>query len=145
MSKFTAKLFILGHNIKNFFHKKDYTALYAKNFAEHSYNLVVHEHNESISVCGPRIYYGMIHEVEAQPNIRYVSTGIGLFNLVSDKTIHSGEQTRKKSTILFCNPNSRQELTINGWTIALSRYSREQVLEFIKKFGIKVYEEQETV
>ena len=138
MSKLTAKLFILGHNIKNFFHKKDYTVQYAKNFAEHSYNLV------AICVCGPRIYYGMIHEVEAQPHIRYVSTGIGLFNLVSDQTIHTDEQARNKSTILFCNPKSRQELTINGWTIALCKYNREQVLEFIKKFGIKVYEEQES-
>lgn len=144
MSKLTAKLFILGHNIKNFFHKKDYTVQYAKNFAEHSFNLVVHEHNESISVYGPRIYYGMIHEVVVQPNVRYVSTGIGLFNLVSDKTIHTDDPARKKSTILFCNPSSRQELTINGWTIALSKYNREQVLDFIKKFGIKVYEAQET-
>ena len=52
-------------------------------------------------------------------------------------TIQEPASKREDSVILFCNEKSHQTLTIGGWTIELCKYNREQVLEFLRKKGIK--------
>lgn len=88
-------------------------------------------------MCGPIKRYGMIHEVVTWPSVRYVPTGLCLQNLASEYEVYNGKAERKDFTILFCNPKSTQKLTVNGWTLDLSRYNRDQVMEFLQKQGVK--------
>lgn len=120
--------------------KPDYTELHCKNFLERGYNIVLTEfkNGRPEGVCGPSKYYGMVHEVVTWPSVRYVSTGLCLQNLVTEYEVYNGKPERKDFTILFCNPKSTQKLTVNGWTLDLSRYNREQVMEFLRKQGVTI-------
>lgn len=45
-------------------HDKAYfTKLQQDNFIERGFDIIVKQNNEHLGVCGPRIYYGMTHEV----------------------------------------------------------------------------------
>ena len=119
-------------------HDKAYfTKLQQDNFIERGFDIIVKQNNEHLGVCGPRIYYGMTHEARVWPSVRYVSTGIVLEHLGTNMTIQEPASPREDSVILFCNEKSLQTLTIGGWTIELIKYNREQVLEFLRKKGIK--------
>lgn len=120
--------------------KPDYTELQCKNFLERGYNIVLTQfkNGRPEGVCGPTKRYGMIHEVVTWPSVRYVPTGLCLQNLVSEYEVYNGKAERKDFTILFCNPKSTQKLTVNGWTLDLSRYNRDQVMEFLRKQGVKI-------
>ena len=80
----------------------------------------------------------MTHEVRVWPSVHYIPTGIFLEHLGTDTTIREPESKREDSVILFCNEKSLQTLTVGGWTIELSKYSREQVLDFLRKKGLKI-------
>lgn len=119
-------------------HDKAYfTKLQQGNVIERSFDIIVRQNNEHLGVCGPRIYYGMTREARVWPSVRYVSTGIVLDHLGTNMTIQEPASPREDSVLLFCNKKSHQTLTIGGWTIDLSKYNREQVLDFLKKKGIK--------
>lgn len=115
-----------------------FTELQIDNFIERGFDIIVRQNNEHTGLCGPRIYYGMTHEVRAWPSVRYIPTGIFLEHLGTDTTIREPESGRENSIVLFCNEKSLQTLTVGGWTIELSKYSREQVLEFLRKKGLKI-------
>ena len=115
-----------------------FTKLQIDNFIERGFDIIVRQNNEHEGVCGPRIYYGMTHEVRAWPSVRCVSTGIMLEHLGTDTTIQEPASKREDSVVLFCNEKSLQTLTVGGWTIELSKYSREQVLDFLRKKGLKI-------
>lgn len=115
-----------------------FTKLQIDNFIERGFDIIVRQNNEYEGVCGPRIYYGMTHEVRAWPSVRYVPTGIFLKHLGTDMTIREPGSGREDGVVLFCNEKSLQTLTVGGWTIELSKYSREQVLDFLRKKGIKI-------
>lgn len=126
--------------------KKDYLELNCQNFTERGFNIIINQHKDKDrhGQMGPMKYYGRIHEVKCSPNVRYVSTGLVLSNLQPWYEFDNGEQLDERigedSVILFCNPESTQTLTITGvtsFTIDLSVYNREQVLDFLQKKGIK--------
>lgn len=115
-----------------------FTKLQIDNFIERGFDIIVRQNNEREGLCGPRIYYGMTHEVRVWPSVHYIPTGIFLEHLGTDTTIREPESKREDSVILFCNEKSLQTLTVGGWTIELSKYSREQVLDFLRKKGLKI-------
>ncbi len=115
-----------------------FTKLQIDNFIERGFDIIVRQNDEHEGVSGPRIYYGMTHEVRARPSVRGVSTGIFLEHLGTDTTIREPGSGREDGVVLFCNEKSLQTLTIGGWTIELSKYSREQVLDFLRKKGLKI-------
>lgn len=125
--------------------KTDSTELQCANFNIRGYDIVVEQYRngEPRETMGPNRYYGMTHEVRYLPNVRYVSTGILLENLVTDWEVMSNTAKRRDQTILFCNPKSTQTLTVQGWTIDLRRYTRDEVLKFLKARGLKLYGESE--
>ena len=124
--------------------KTDYTELQCKNFLERGYNIVLTQWKDGRpeDVYGPNKYYGMSHEVSIWPSVRYVPTGLCIQNLVTDFDVYNGQAEREDFTILFCNPKSKQKLTVNGWTLDLSRYNRDQVMDFLRKHGLKVESDQ---
>ena len=115
-----------------------FTKLQIDNFIERGFDIIVRQNDEHEGVSGPRIYYGMTHEVRARPSVRGVSTGIFLEHLGTDTTIREPGSGREDGVVLFCNEKSLQTLTVGGWTIELCKYSREQVLEFLRKKGLKI-------
>ena len=115
-----------------------FTGLQIDNFIERGFDIIVRQNNEHTGQCGPRIYYGMTHEVRVWPSVRYVSTGIYLERLGTDATVREPGSGREDGVVLFCNEKSLQTLTVGGWTIELSKYSREQVLDFLRKKGLKI-------
>lgn len=129
--------------------KKDYLELNCQNFTERGFNIIINQHKDKDrhGQMGPMKYYGRVHEVKCSPNVRYVSTGLVLSNLQPWYEFKKGDQLDermgKDSTILFCNPQSSQTLTITGvskgaasFTIDLSVYNREQVLKFLTDHGV---------
>lgn len=125
--------------------KKDYLELNCQNFTERGFNIIINQHKDKDrhGQMGPMKYYGRVHEVKCSPNVRYVSTGLVLSNLQPWYEFKKGEQLDERkgedSTILFCNPESSQTLTITGvtsFTIDLSVYNREQVLKFLTDHGV---------
>ena len=115
-----------------------FTKLQIDNFIERGFDTIVRQNNEQTGLCGPRIYYGMTHEVHAWPSVRCIPTGIFLEHLGTDTTIREPGSGRENGVVLFCNEKSLQTLTVGGWTIELSKYSREQVLDFLRKKGLKI-------
>ena len=122
--------------------KKDYRELNCRNFTERGFNIIINQHkdHDRHGQMGPMKYYGRIHEVKCSPHVRYVSTGLVLTNLQPWYEFRTCEQLDERkgndSTILFCNPKSSQTLTVDGWTIDLSSYNREQVLKFLTDRGV---------
>lgn len=125
--------------------KKDYLELNCQNFTERGFNIIINQHKDKDrhGQMGPMKYYGRVHEVKCSPNVHYVSTGLVLSNLQPWYEFKKGEQLDERkgedSTILFCNPESSQTLTITGvtsFTIDLSVYNREQVLKFLTDHGV---------
>lgn len=125
--------------------KKDYLELNCQNFTERGFNIIINQHKDKDrhGQMGPMKYYGRVHEVKCSPNVRYVSTGLVLSNLQPWYEFKKGEQLDERkgedSTILFCNPESSQTLTITGvtsFTIDLSVYNHEQVLKFLTDHGV---------
>lgn len=134
--------------------KKDYLELNCQNFTERGFNIIIKQHkdNDRHGQMGPMKYYGRVHEVKCSPNVRYVSTGLVLSNLQPWYEFKKGDQLDERmgtdSTILFCNPQSSQTLTITGvskgaasFTIDLSVYNREQVLKFLTDHGVMLENE----
>lgn len=115
-----------------------FTKLQIDNFIERGFDIIVRQNNEHMGLCGPRIYYGMTHEVRVWPSVRCIPTGIFLVHLGTDTTIREPKSGREDGVVLFCNEKSLQTLTVGGWTIELSKYSREQVLDFLHKKGLKI-------
>lgn len=115
-----------------------FTKLQIDNFIERGFDIIVRQNNEHMGLCGPRIYYGMTHEVRVWPSVRCIPTGIFLVHLGTDTTIQEPGSVREDGVVLFCNEKSLQTLTVGGWTIELSKYSREQVLDFLHKKGLKI-------
>ena len=124
--------------------KIDYAELQRKNELEHSFNIILvqFKNGRPEGVCGPAKYYGKVNETSIYPFVRYVPTGLYIQNLVADYDVYKDNPKREDGRILFCNPKSKQKLTVNGWTLDLSRYNREQVIEFLKKQGLKIESEQ---
>ena len=124
--------------------KKDYHELKSRNVIERGFNIVINQHKDKDrhGQMGPMKYYGRTHEVKCSPHVRYVSIGLVLSNLqpwYEFKTCGQlDERKGTDSTILFCNPKSSQTLTVDGWTIDLSSYSREKVLEFLTNHGVEL-------
>lgn len=127
--------------------KKDFTKLQCDNFMERSYNVIVDQFNggDRHGSVGPSKYYGILHEIDVCPTVRYVSTGILLRNLTTDWHYLSNKIPRNQEVILFCNPSSTQILTINGITLDLSRYDRKKVLEILKDQGFVFSDPEEVV
>ena len=117
--------------------KTAYTELQCQNFIERGYDIIIRQNHEHKGISGPTIYYGMTHEVKVWPSVRYVSTGILLENLTTNWTVQKPEIGRDNEVILFCNPRSLQTLTVGETTISLKDYNRDQVLDFLRKKGIK--------
>ena len=115
-----------------------FTKLQIDNFIERGFDIIVRQNNEHTGLCGPRIYYGMTHEVRVRPSVRCVPAGIFLEHLGTDTTIREPGSGREDGVILFCDEKSLQTLTVGGWTIELNKYSREQVLDFLRKKGLKI-------
>ena len=115
-----------------------FTELQIDNFIERGFDIIVRQNNEHTGLCGPRIYYGMTHEVRVRPSVRCVPAGIFLEHLGTDTTIREPGSGREDGVVLFCDEKSLQTLTVGGWTIELSKYSREQVLDFLRKKGLKI-------
>lgn len=115
-----------------------FTGLQIDNFIERGFDIIVRQNNEHTGLCGPRIYYGMTHEVRVRPSVRHVSTGIYLERLGTDATVREPGSGREDGVVLFCDEMSLQTLTVGGWTIELSKYSREQVLDFLRKKGLRI-------
>ena len=115
-----------------------FTGLQIDNFIERGFDIIVRQNNEHTGQCGPRIYYGMTHEVRVWPSVRHVSTGIYLERLGTDATVREPGSGCEDGIVLFCNEKSLQTLTVGGWTIELSKYSREQVLDFLRKKGLRI-------
>ena len=115
-----------------------FTKLQIDNFIERGFDIIVRQNNEHTGLCEPRIYYGMTHEVRAWPSVRCIPTGIFLEHLGTDTTIREPGSGRENGVVLFCNEKSLQTLTVGDWTIELSKYSREQVLDFLRKKGLKI-------
>ena len=114
-----------------------FTKLQIDNFIERGFDIIVRQNNEREGLCGPRIYYGMTHEVRVWPSVHYIPTGIFLEHFGTDAAIREPGSGRENGVVLFCNEKSLQTLTISGWTIELCKYSREQVLDFLRKKGLK--------
>ena len=115
-----------------------FTGLQIDNFIERGFDIIVRQNNEHTGLRGPRIYYGMTHEVRVRPSVRCISTGIFLEHLGTDTTIREPGSGREDGVVLFCNEKSLQTLTVGGWTIELCKYSREQVLDFLRKKGLRI-------
>lgn len=115
-----------------------FTELQIDNFIERGFDIIVRQNNEHTGLCGPRIYYGMTHEVRVRPSVRCVPAGIFLEHLGTDTTIREPGSGREDGVVLFCDEKSLQTLTVGGWTIELNKYSREQVLDFLRKKGLKI-------
>lgn len=127
--------------------KPNYTELQHKNSLEHSFNIILMQfkNGRPEGVCGPAKYYGKVNNVVIWQFVRYVSTGLYIQNLVADYNVYKDNPKQDDGCILFCNPKSTQKLTVNGWTLDLSRYNREQVMEFLQKQGIKIEQTDEKV
>ena len=115
-----------------------FTGLQIDNFIERGFDIIVRQNNDHTGLCGPRIYYGMTHEVRVRPSVRCIPAGIFLERLGTDTTIREPGSGREDGVVLFCNEKSLQTLTVGGWTIELSKYSREQVMDFLRKKGLKI-------
>lgn len=87
---------------------------------ERGFNIIINQHKDKDrhGQMGPMKYYGRVHEEKCSPNVRYVSTGLALSNLQPWYEFKKREQLDERkgedSTILFCNPESSQTLTITG-------------------------------
>ena len=53
-----------------------FTDLQIDNFIERGFDIIVRQNNEHTGLCGPRIYYGMTHEVRVWPSVHCIPTGI---------------------------------------------------------------------
>ena len=73
-----------------------FTELQINNFIERGFDIIVRQNNEHTGLCGPRIYYGMTHEVRAWPSVRYIPTGIFLEHLGTDTTIREPRKRPRK-------------------------------------------------
>ena len=105
--------------------------LHRQNFVEHGFDVKIDVEYD----CGHSIYYGYLHDITVDTNVKYAKTAIVIENVVT------AMNNEKDNKLVFCNPKSRTILTLGNKTLNLRFYTKEDVIKVLKEIGIKLCDE----